>query len=163
MVTFSTFSYIEANSAKQGLKGQKPKYGSMKGKTHLTPKQEATIWTELVNHLSKEDRLPAVAFTLSRNRCDQNAENLTTVDLTSGSEKNLIHRFFNRSIQNLKEPDRALRQVKHTFMHFTVAKFYQLCKYTSLLNIVILLSYFCNFCLIFISVYSSFHCHKTFI
>jgi antiviral helicase SKI2 len=140
MVTFSTFSYSKAVSAKQGQKAQKAKYGSMQGKAHLTPKQEATIWTGLVNQLSKEDRLPAVAFTLSRNRCDQNSKNLTTVDLTTGSEKNSVHRFFNRSIQHLKEPDRALRQVKHTFMHFTVAKIYQLHR-VNILHCLILLFY----------------------
>lgn len=120
MVVFSTFSYDLAHTAKQTQKKQKAKYGSKEGKAHLTPKQEATIWTVFVAQLRKEDKLPAVAFTLSRQRCDQNARNLTTVDLTTGSEKSFIHRFFNKSIQNLKEPDRALPQVKHTFMYFTV-------------------------------------------
>lgn len=120
MVSFSTFSYNLARAAKQAQKAQKAKYGSKEGKAHLTPKQEATIWTTFVTQLRKEDKLPAVAFTLSRQRCDQNARNLTSVDFTTGSDKSLIHRFFNKSIQNLKETDRALPQVKHTFMYFTV-------------------------------------------
>lgn len=120
MVSFSTFSYNLACEAKQPQKTQKAKYGSKEGKAHLTPKQEATIWTTFITQLTKEDKLPAVAFTLSRHRCDQNARNLTTVDLTTKSQKSFIHRFFNKSIQNLKEPDRALPQVKHTLMYFTV-------------------------------------------
>lgn len=117
---FFTFSYDLARTVKQTQKNQKAKYGSKEGKTHLTPKQEATIWTVFVAQLRKENKLPAVAFTLSRHRCDQNARNLTTVDLTTKSEKSSILRFFNKSIQNLKEPDKTLPQVKHTFMYFTV-------------------------------------------
>ncbi|PNF35853.1 hypothetical protein B7P43_G09406 [Cryptotermes secundus] len=108
---FIESGYDLAHTVKQTQKKQKAKYGSKEGKAHLTPKQEATIWTVFVAQLRKEDKLPAVAFTLSRHRCDQNARNLTTVDLTTGSEKSFIHRFFNKSIQNLKEPDRALPQV----------------------------------------------------
>jgi Superfamily II RNA helicase len=79
----------------------------------LTQKQEATIWVGLVNHLEQQDKLPVVAFTLSRNRCDQNSSGLTSVDLTTKSEKNFIQKFFKRSIQNLKQ-DKDLPQVNHT-------------------------------------------------
>jgi superfamily II RNA helicase len=156
VVTFPTFSYNAASKAKRAQKDKKAKYGSVQGKTHLTPKQEGTIWTALVNRLRKEDQLPAIAFTLSRNRCDQNARNLTHMDLTTGeSQKNFIRQFFDRSIQNLKEPDRALRQVKLTLLYFAVVKPYHC--HTSLLNGLILWPYFCTFGLIFRLVNSSFN------
>lgn len=84
----------------------------------MTPKQEATIWIGLLDHLKQQDKLPIVAFTLSRNRCDQNSKSLSSVDLTTESEKNFILKFFNRSIQNLKGSDRALPQVKYTLCVF---------------------------------------------
>lgn len=77
----------------------------------MTKKQEETIWVGLVNHLEQQDKLPVIAFTLSRNRCDQNSKSLTSVDLTTNSEKNFIRKFFDRSIQNLKKPDQLLPQV----------------------------------------------------
>lgn len=77
----------------------------------MTQKQEQTVWVGLVNHLEQQDKLPVIAFTLSRNRCDQNSRSLTSVDLTTRSEKHFIQKFFDRSIQNLKEPDQLLPQV----------------------------------------------------
>ncbi|GCB72592.1 hypothetical protein scyTo_0002073 [Scyliorhinus torazame] len=55
--------------------------------------------------------LPIVAFTFSRNRCDENANMLTTVDLTSTVEKSEIHIFFQKCISRLKGTDRELPQV----------------------------------------------------
>jgi superfamily II RNA helicase len=138
MVAFSTFSYDLARTAKRAQKTQTAKYGSKEAKAHLTPKQEATIWTVFVSQLRKEDKLPAIAFTLSRQRCDQNARNLTSVDLTTESEKSFVHRFFDKSIRNLKEPDRALPQVKHTFMYFTVTELYQLHRVNILQYLILL-------------------------
>lgn len=77
----------------------------------MTRKQEETIWVGLVNHLKQQDKLPVIAFTLSRGRCDKNSESLTSVDLTTKTEKYFIQKFFDRSIQNLKEPDQLLPQV----------------------------------------------------
>ena len=77
----------------------------------MTQKQEQTVWVGLVNHLEQQDKLPVIAFTLSRNRCDQNSRSLTSVDLTTRHEKHSIQKFFDRSIQNLKEPDQLLPQV----------------------------------------------------
>ncbi|KAH9636621.1 hypothetical protein HF086_003439 [Spodoptera exigua] len=44
-------------------------------------------------------------------RCDQNAENLMSVDLTTAKEKGHIRSFFQKCLQRLKEPDRRLPQV----------------------------------------------------
>lgn len=50
-------------------------------------------------------------------RCDQNAENLSSIDLTTAREKSHIHSFFQRCLHRLKEPDRKLPQVI-IFLHF---------------------------------------------
>ena len=61
--------------------------------------------------LQKKDKLPLVAFTLSRARCDQNADCLTNLDLTDGDEKHKINSFFQKSISILKGSDKELPQV----------------------------------------------------
>lgn len=77
----------------------------------ITLKQEKTLWYALVDHLKRKQLLPVVSFTFSRNKCDKNAENLRSLDLTTGQEKSLIQSFFNRSISTLKEPDRQIPQI----------------------------------------------------
>lgn len=64
--------------------------------------------------LRKKDQLPMVAFTFSRNRCDDNASMLTTIDLTTTTEKSEIHVFFQKCISRLKGTDRQLPQVRET-------------------------------------------------
>ncbi|XP_055695170.1 SKI2 subunit of superkiller complex protein [Lutzomyia longipalpis] len=89
----------EATSAKIGRK--------------LTPNQEKTMWEKLVGYLRKTDKLPVVAFTLSRKRCDMNAESMRGCDLCTNKEKGIINDFFKRCLQTLKPPDRALPQVQN--------------------------------------------------
>ena len=57
----------------------KQQFGGAKGvtKDRVGPQQEKNIWLTLVDHLKRKDKLPVVAFTLSRNRCDTNATMLT--------------------------------------------------------------------------------------
>lgn len=43
-----------------------------------TPKQDQNTWIGLIDFLKRNDKLPVVAFTLSRNRCDRNA--LVSID-----------------------------------------------------------------------------------
>ena len=62
--------------------------------------------------LRKKDKLPIVAFTFSRKKIDDNANNLSSLDLTTQSEKSEVHLFFNKSIGKLKGSDRELPQVK---------------------------------------------------
>ncbi|GAB0092948.1 helicase SKI2W [Sergentomyia squamirostris] len=78
---------------------------------HLSKNQEKTMWEKLVAYLRKTDKLPVVAFTLSRNRCDTNAESMRGCDLCTNKEKGIINSFFQRCLQNLKPPDRTLPQV----------------------------------------------------
>ncbi|XP_046434524.1 helicase SKI2W [Neodiprion fabricii] len=80
-------------------------------KYQLNPNQEKTLWVGFIDHLKRENKLPVVAFTLSRNRCDTNADALRSVDLTTGSEKSHIRVFFQQCIMRLKEPDRELPQI----------------------------------------------------
>ena len=61
--------------------------------------------------LQKKDKLPVVGFTFSRQRCNENADSLTTLDLTTEVEKSHIHVFFNNSISLLKGSDQKLPQV----------------------------------------------------
>ncbi|KAL0819711.1 hypothetical protein ABMA28_007767 [Loxostege sticticalis] len=110
---FQLRGYNEAVAAKKAReneykKGFGPKTG---GKQFQNPKADQTMWVAFIDHLKQKDKLPVVAFTLSRNRCDQNAENLMSVDLTTAKEKSHIKSFFQRCLQRLKEPDRRLPQV----------------------------------------------------
>ncbi|XP_053671367.1 SKI2 subunit of superkiller complex protein [Anopheles nili] len=74
-------------------------------------RQEQTLWVGLIDYLQKKDKLPVVAFTLSRNRCDNNAEALMSCDLTTAREKYAVTSFFQQCLQRLIPPDRALPQV----------------------------------------------------
>nr|XP_023019779.1 helicase SKI2W [Leptinotarsa decemlineata]XP_023019780.1 helicase SKI2W [Leptinotarsa decemlineata] len=77
----------------------------------MTPAQDKTLWSGLISHLKKNDLLPVVAFTFSRQKCDNNATNLTNLDLTTQKEKTHIAMFFNKCIRCLKEPDQNIPQI----------------------------------------------------
>ncbi|XP_045452941.1 helicase SKI2W [Melitaea cinxia] len=109
---FQLRGYNEAVAAKKSRENEyKKSFGPKGGKQYGNPKAEQTMWVALIDHLRQSDKLPVVAFTLSRNRCDQNAENLMSVDLTTAKEKGYIRSFFSRCLQRLKVPDRGLPQV----------------------------------------------------
>ncbi|GLJ42713.1 hypothetical protein SUGI_0885500 [Cryptomeria japonica] len=74
-------------------------------------RSETTQLFSLVNKLSQMNLLPAVVFCFSKNRCDQSADSLNSVDLTSGSEKSEIHVFCEKAFSRLKGSDRQLPQV----------------------------------------------------
>lgn len=66
----------------------------------------------LIQGLQKRDNLPVVAFTFSRNRCDDNANSLSTTDLLPDSrDKSEVHVFFQKSVMRLKGSDSKLPQV----------------------------------------------------
>ncbi|CAG9134048.1 unnamed protein product [Plutella xylostella] len=109
---FQPRGYNDAVAAKKARENDfKKNFGTKGVKQHLKPKAEQTMWVALIDHLKTNDKLPVVAFTLSRNRCDQNAENLMSTDLTTAREKSHIHTFFQKCLQRLKPPDRQLPQV----------------------------------------------------
>lgn len=68
--------------------------------------------------LKKKDKLPAVAFTFSKKKIDENAQNLLSKDLTTASEKSEIHIFFHSAIKKLKPPDQKLPQVILIYLMF---------------------------------------------
>jgi len=61
--------------------------------------------------LKKKEQLPVVAFTLSKKKCDANADMVRNSDLVTGTERSHITSFFNKSICKLKGTDRELPQV----------------------------------------------------
>lgn len=67
--------------------------------------------------LRKKEKLPVVAFTFSRKRCDDNADQLGNLDLTTSTEKSLIHVFIQKSVARLKGSDRNLPQVRFDKLH----------------------------------------------
>ena len=73
--------------------------------------QDKNVWLSLINMLQKEDKLPVVAFTFSRQRCNEYADALTTLDLTTTNEKSEFRVFFQKSISLLKGSDQQLPQV----------------------------------------------------
>lgn len=52
-----------------------------------------------------------MAFTFSRQKCDNNAVNLRHLDLLNTTEKDHVKYFFNKCIKCLKETDRSIPQV----------------------------------------------------
>lgn len=108
---FLTRGYEAAVAAKKEREGKgKDAYGS-KSNQYTNIKEDRNIWLSLIEMLRKKEKLPVVAFTFSRKRCDDNADQLSSLDLTTSSEKSLIHVFIQKSVARLKGPDRNLPQV----------------------------------------------------
>ncbi|CAD5224854.1 unnamed protein product [Bursaphelenchus xylophilus] len=70
-----------------------------------------SIYTHLIYYLNEKVLVPAVIFVFSRKRCDEYANMLHSVDLTTESEKNHINTFFKKVIDRLKGSDKDLPQV----------------------------------------------------
>ncbi|XP_034277358.1 LOW QUALITY PROTEIN: superkiller complex protein 2 [Pantherophis guttatus] len=113
--TFLTKGYYDAVDAKKDRTSKHSQTFGAKQPMHAGagPGQDKNIWLSLIDMLRKKDQLPVVAFTFSRNRCDENASMLTTIDLTTTTEKSEIHVFFQKCISRLKGTDRQLPQVLH--------------------------------------------------
>ena len=69
------------------------------------------MWQAVLDMLKKKSQLPVVAFTFSRKQCDNNANQLTSVDLTTNVEKSNIHVFIKKCVSRLKGSDKQLPQV----------------------------------------------------
>lgn len=74
----------------------------------------------LVSALQKKDKLPVIAFTFSRKRCDDNADSLTNLDLLATSaERSEVHVFFQKCMMRLKGSDSKLPQVcRNKVVHY---------------------------------------------
>lgn len=76
-----------------------------------TAAQDRTLWVQLVQHLRREDLLPACVFVFSKKRCEENADALGNQDYTTATEKSAIHMTIEKSILRLKPEDRTLPQI----------------------------------------------------
>lgn len=75
------------------------------------PVNERGVWLSVIEMLKKKEKLPAICFTFSKKRIDENAQHLKSVDLNTAMEKNDIYTFFQQSISKLKRSDQGLPQV----------------------------------------------------
>ncbi|XP_073976682.1 superkiller complex helicase subunit twister isoform X1 [Rhodnius prolixus] len=73
--------------------------------------REKTFWREFINYLESNDWMPTVVFAFSRKTCDMLADLLSSVDLTTKTDKMHISSFFRRQIDKLDEIDRNLPQI----------------------------------------------------
>lgn len=73
--------------------------------------QDRGVYLSLLASLRTRAQLPVVVFTFSRGRCDEQASGLTSLDLTTSSEKSEIHLFLQRCLARLRGSDRQLPQV----------------------------------------------------
>lgn len=68
-------NYEKAVERKKDMQSKsKNNHSSGASKNFLTAKQEQNIWSGFIDHLKRNQKMPVVAFTLSRNRCDLNAQ-----------------------------------------------------------------------------------------
>jgi antiviral helicase SKI2 len=65
-------NYKEAEDIIRERKGRE-------GFIRKSPATELNIYLNLIRHLQEVDGLPVICFTLSRNRCDSNLENLMSI------------------------------------------------------------------------------------
>ncbi|XP_067829841.1 helicase SKI2W, partial [Heptranchias perlo] len=103
--------YAAVDAKKERASKHSQSFGAKQPIHYGGSSQDKNVWLSLIDMLRKKDNLPIVAFTFSRNRCDENANMLTTVDLTTSVEKSEIHIFFQKCISRLKGTDRELPQV----------------------------------------------------
>jgi antiviral helicase SKI2 len=82
-----------------------------RGGGRTTAAQDRTVWVGLVDHLKKENLLPACIFVFSKKRCEENADSLGKKDFSTAAEKSAIHMTIERSIARLKPEDRSLPQI----------------------------------------------------
>ncbi|KAK2738364.1 hypothetical protein FQN55_000572 [Onygenales sp. PD_40] len=83
-----------------------------RGGGRTTAAQDRNIWVHLVQHLRKENLLPACVFVFSKKRCEENADSLSNQDFCTASEKSAIHMIIEKSLARLKPEDRGLPQIR---------------------------------------------------
>ena len=83
-----------------------------RGGGRTTAAQDRNIWVHLVQHLKKQNLLPACIFVFSKKRCEENADALSAQDFCTAAEKSATHMIIERSIARLKPDDRNLPQIR---------------------------------------------------
>ncbi|KKK25716.1 hypothetical protein P175DRAFT_0462955 [Aspergillus ochraceoroseus IBT 24754] len=107
----------QRGGAQRGGRGQPSNRGTGniartgRGGGRTSAQQDKTVWVQVVQHLRKENLLPACIFVFSKKRCEQNADSLSNQDFCNASEKSLIHMTIEKSLTRLKPEDRALPQI----------------------------------------------------
>ncbi|EEQ92072.2 DEAD/DEAH box RNA helicase [Blastomyces dermatitidis ER-3] len=108
----------QRGSAQQRGRGQPVSRGTGniartgRGGGRTTVAQDRNIWVHLVQHLRKENLLPACIFVFSKRRCEENADSLSNQDFCTASEKSTIHMIIEKSLARLKTEDRGLPQIR---------------------------------------------------
>ncbi|KAF2280159.1 antiviral helicase [Westerdykella ornata] len=83
-----------------------------RGGGRTTAAQDRNIWVHLIQHLRKEDLLPACIFVFSKKRCEENADALSNLDYCTAKEKSAIHMTIEKSLARLSPQDRELPQIR---------------------------------------------------
>ncbi|KAL1255760.1 hypothetical protein QQF64_013821 [Cirrhinus molitorella] len=104
--------YTAVDTKKERTSKHAQSFGTKNVSQHnTTASQDRAVWQTLLNYLSQRQQTPVVAFTFSRTRCDENARSLTSLDLTSSTEKSEIYSFLQKSLTRLRGGDRQLPQI----------------------------------------------------
>ncbi|CAH8592904.1 unnamed protein product [Schistosoma turkestanicum] len=69
-------------------------------------------WLGFINLLKEQDLMPVIAFIFSRSVLETLARNLSSIDLTSQTEKKQINKFFSTNIDRLKKCNRKLGSIR---------------------------------------------------
>ncbi|CAK6447145.1 unnamed protein product [Pipistrellus nathusii] len=111
---FHTKGYYAAVEAKkERMSKHAQTFGAKQPTQQGGPAQDRGVYLSLLASLRTRAQLPVVVFTFSRGRCDEQASGLTSLDLTTSSEKSEIHLFLQRCLARLRGSDRQLPQVLH--------------------------------------------------
>ncbi|XP_075148294.1 superkiller complex helicase subunit twister [Haematobia irritans] len=105
-------NYEKAVEKKNAAQSKSKQAGATGPRNQMTThKQDQNTWIGLIDFLKRNDLMPVVAFTFSRNRCDRNAQALGSLDLNTARERGSVEMFFQQCLSKLKPPDRELPQV----------------------------------------------------
>ncbi|KAF0687455.1 Aste57867_20819 [Aphanomyces stellatus] len=111
---FNTAKYTYANQ-KCKPKDTKPGAAPPRGGSSVANRGrgggDKADWTKLVRLLQDKELLPVVVFAFSKRLCEESANRLAGLDLSSSSERSEIHVFCAASISRLQGSDQQLPQV----------------------------------------------------
>uniref|UniRef100_A0A914ZFP7 Uncharacterized protein n=1 Tax=Panagrolaimus superbus TaxID=310955 RepID=A0A914ZFP7_9BILA len=109
---FNMNAYNKAKAAQIAQWSQK-KGGPIQNtnKTFFSKAVDRCHYQTLIAFLKEKSLLPAVSFIFSRNRCNQYAEMLYQIDLTTNDEKAAVRKLFTKYLDSFKGSDRNLPQV----------------------------------------------------
>ncbi|KAJ3609359.1 hypothetical protein NHX12_023882 [Muraenolepis orangiensis] len=103
--------YAAVEAKKERTSKHAQSFGTKNTSQHTSANQDKAVWLSLLHFLTSRQQTPVVAFTFSRVRCDDNARSLSSMDMTSSTEKAEIHSFFHKSLSRLRGADRQLPQI----------------------------------------------------